>query len=107
MSNPEASLPVHAKDNPNTPSDGAPSKNALKKAQKDAEKAAKKAAVKKAEDEKRAQQQASADDDNAKTSLPPSVAAPTSFAVLYFLEPLFRMYSSNSPSTALEMVKIA
>jgi len=71
MSNPEASLPVHAKDNPNTPSDGAPSKNALKKAQKDAEKAAKKAAVKKAEDEKRAQQQASADDDNAKDNYGP------------------------------------
>lgn len=65
MSNPEASLPVHAKDNPNTAADGAPSKNALKKAQKEAEKAAKKAAAKKADDEKRAQQQASADVDNA------------------------------------------
>jgi len=66
MSAPESGLPVHAKDNPNTPSDGAPSKNALKKAAKDAEKAAKKAAAKKADEEKRAEQQASAEEDNAK-----------------------------------------
>lgn len=71
MSNPEASLPVHAKDNPNTPSEGAPSKNALKKAQKDAEKAAKKAAAKKADEEKRAAQQAQADEDNAKDKYGP------------------------------------
>ena len=71
MSNVEASLPVHAKDNPNTPSDGAPSKNALKKAQKDAEKAAKKEAAKKLEAEKRAAQQAAADEDNAKDNYGP------------------------------------
>jgi len=62
----ESSLPVHAKDNPNTPSDGAPSKNALKKQQKDAEKAAKKAAAKKADDEKRAAAQAAESEDTAK-----------------------------------------
>ena len=68
MSAPESSLPIHAKDNPNTPSDGAPSKNALKKAQKDAEKAAKKAAAKKADEDKRAAQQATAEVDTSKDS---------------------------------------
>ena len=68
---PEASLPVHAKDNPNTPSDGAPSKNALKKAQKEAEKAAKKAAAKAEDEKKRAAQQASADEDIAKDNYGP------------------------------------
>lgn len=77
MSNPEASLPVHAKDNPNTPADGAPSKNALKKAQKDAEKAAKKVAAKKADEEKRAQQQQAADVDNAKDNYGPLPADST------------------------------
>merc|ERR1711939_739618 len=62
----EASLPTHAKDNPNVAADGAPSKNALKKAQKEAEKAAKKAAAKKADEEKRAAQQAQASEDTAK-----------------------------------------
>lgn len=62
----EASLPTHAKDNPNVSADGAPSKNALKKAQKEAEKAAKKAAAKKADEEKRAAQQAQASEDTAK-----------------------------------------
>ncbi|KAK5222232.1 hypothetical protein LTR72_006489 [Exophiala xenobiotica] len=62
----EASLPSHAKDNPNVSADGAPSKNALKKAQKEAEKAAKKAAAKKADEEKRAAQQAQAGEDTAK-----------------------------------------
>lgn len=62
----EASLPTHAKDNPNVSADGAPSKNALKKAQKEAEKAAKKAAAKKADEEKRAAQQAQAAEDTAK-----------------------------------------
>ncbi|KAJ9495404.1 hypothetical protein H2202_009191 [Exophiala xenobiotica] len=62
----EASLPTHAKDNPNVSADGAPSKNALKKAQKEAEKAAKKAAAKKADEEKRAAQQAQAGEDTAK-----------------------------------------
>lgn len=71
MSAPESGLPVHAKDNPNTPSESAPSKNALKKAQKDAEKAAKKAALKKADQEKRAAQQAEADVDNAKDKYGP------------------------------------
>jgi aspartyl/asparaginyl-tRNA synthetase len=73
----EASLPTHAKENPNVAADGAPSKNALKKAQKEAEKAAKKAAAKKADEEKRAAQQSQAAEDNAKdnygTTLPPEV----------------------------------
>ena len=62
----EASLPTHAKDNPNVSADGAPSKNALKKQQKDAEKAAKKEAAKKADAEKRAAQQAQSTEDTAK-----------------------------------------
>ena len=61
----ESSLPTHAKDNPNISADGAPSKNALKKAQKDAEKAAKKAAAKAKEAETRAAQQAEAGEDTA------------------------------------------
>jgi aspartyl-tRNA synthetase len=66
MENAEASLPTHAKDNPNISAEGAPSKNALKKAQKDAEKAAKKAAAKAKEAEQKAAQQAAADEDTAK-----------------------------------------
>jgi aspartyl-tRNA synthetase len=66
MENKEASLPTHAKDNPNVSADGAPSKNALKKAQKEAEKAAKKAAAKAKEAEQRAAQQAQAEEDTAK-----------------------------------------
>lgn len=62
----ESSLPTHARDNPNVSAEGAPSKNALKKAQKEAEKAAKKAAAKKADEEKRAAQQAQAAEDTAK-----------------------------------------
>ena len=62
----EGSLPIRSKDKPMVEADGAPSKNALKKAQKDAEKAAKKAAAKKADEEKRAAQQASAGEDHAK-----------------------------------------
>lgn len=62
----ESSLPSHTKDNSNVSADGAPSKNALKKAQKDAEKAAKKAAAKKADEEKRAAQQSQAAEDTAK-----------------------------------------
>ncbi|KAL2419677.1 Aspartate-tRNA ligase, cytoplasmic [Exophiala dermatitidis] len=62
----ESSVPTHAKDNPNVSAEGAPSKNALKKAQKEAEKAAKKAAAKKADEEKRAAQQAQAAEDTAK-----------------------------------------
>lgn len=73
----EASLPTHAKEDPNVAADGAPSKNALKKAQKEAEKAAKKAAAKKADEEKRAAQQSQAAEDTAKdnygTTLPPEV----------------------------------
>ena len=61
----ESALPTHAKDNPNVAADGAPSKNALKKAQKDAEKAAKKAAAKKADEDKRAAQQQQAGEDAA------------------------------------------
>ena len=68
MENKEASLPTHAKDNPNVSADGAPSKNALKKAQKDAEKAAKKAAAKAKEAEQKAIQQAQAGEDTAKDS---------------------------------------
>jgi aspartyl-tRNA synthetase len=66
MENKEASLPTHAKDNPNVSADGGPSKNALKKAQKDAEKAAKKAAAKAKEAEQKAAQQAQAGEDTAK-----------------------------------------
>ncbi|KAK4949962.1 hypothetical protein LTR10_011804 [Elasticomyces elasticus] len=62
----EASLPTHAKDNPNVSADGAPSKNALKKQQKEAEKAAKKEAAKKADAEKRAAQQSQESEDTAK-----------------------------------------
>jgi aspartyl-tRNA synthetase len=65
MENKEASLPTHAKDNPNVSADGAPSKNALKKAQKEAEKAAKKAAAKAKEAEQKAMQQAQAAEDTA------------------------------------------
>ncbi|EXJ59270.1 aspartyl-tRNA synthetase [Cladophialophora yegresii CBS 114405] len=65
MENKEASLPTHAKDNPNVSADGAPSKNALKKAQKEAEKAAKKAAAKAKEAEQKAAQQAQAAEDTA------------------------------------------
>ncbi|ETI21771.1 aspartate-tRNA(Asn) ligase [Cladophialophora carrionii CBS 160.54] len=65
MENKEASLPTHAKDNPNVSADGAPSKNALKKAQKEAEKAAKKAAAKAKEAEQKATQQAQAAEDTA------------------------------------------
>lgn len=61
----ESTLPTRAKDNPNVAADGAPSKNALKKAQKDAEKAAKKAAAKQADEEKRAAQQQQAGEDTA------------------------------------------
>jgi aspartyl/asparaginyl-tRNA synthetase len=60
----EGSLPVRSKDNPLVEADGAPSKNALKKAAKDAEKAAKKAAAKKKDEETRAQQQAAGGEDN-------------------------------------------
>src|SRR6201996_1043958 len=66
MENNEASLPTHAKENPNVSADGAPSKNALKKAQKEAEKAAKKAAAKAKEAEQKAAQQAQAGEDTAK-----------------------------------------
>ncbi|KAH0843349.1 hypothetical protein AYO21_09963 [Fonsecaea monophora] len=66
MENKEAALPTHAKDNPNVSADGAPSKNALKKAQKEAEKAAKKAAAKAKEAEQKAAQQAQASEDTAK-----------------------------------------
>ena len=66
MENNEASLPTHAKDNPNVSADGAPSKNALKKAQKDADKAAKKAAAKAKEADQKAAQQAQAAEDTAK-----------------------------------------
>lgn len=62
----EGSLPVRSKDNPMVDAEGAPSKNALKKAAKDAEKAAKKAAAKKKDEEMRAQQQAAAGEDTAK-----------------------------------------
>lgn len=61
----ESTIPERSKDAPAEPADGAPSKNALKKAQKDAEKAAKKAAAKKAEEEKRAATQAQAAEDTA------------------------------------------
>lgn len=74
----ESSLPVHSKDSPNVAADGAPSKNALKKAQKEKEKAEKKAAAKKAEQEKRQAQESQAED-TAKDNygpLPPSDSAP-------------------------------
>ena len=61
----ESALPVHAKDNSNVSADGAPSKNALKKAAKDAEKAAKKAAAKAKDAETKTAQQASAGEDTA------------------------------------------
>lgn len=61
----EGSLPVRSKDNLMVEAEGAPSKNALKKAAKDAEKAAKKAAAKKADEEKRIAQQSSASEDTA------------------------------------------
>ncbi|RMZ78730.1 hypothetical protein DV737_g3786, partial [Chaetothyriales sp. CBS 132003] len=61
----ESALPIQTKGEAAAPADGAPSKNALKKAQKEAEKAAKKAAAKAKEAEARAAQQAQAGEDTA------------------------------------------